>query len=169
VFGDNIDTDAVIPAEFMPGKDDLDLGLHCFEYVRPEFREKAKQGFNVVVAGIGFGCGSSREEAPRALKGSGIEAVIARSFAFIYARNQANMALLGIILNDERFYQLATEGAEISIDVGKRTLSVAGESFEFALSLIEERLLAGGGVTEMYKKYKAEVRISPATVYFKLC
>lgn len=116
-----------------------------------------KQGWNITVAGIGFGCGSSREEAPRALKGCGVNVVIAKSYAFIYARNQSNMALLGITLTDEKFYQLATEGEEITVDVPKRKIIVKNQEFGFSLSDIEERLLAGGGVTEMYKKYKSEV------------
>jgi len=73
-----------------------------------------------VVAEKGFGCGSSREEAVRALKGSGIKAVVAQSFAFIYSRNQPNMALLGIVLQDPLFYTLAQEGEEMSIDVPNR-------------------------------------------------
>jgi homoaconitate hydratase len=87
-FEDNVDTDAIIPAQFMPGKDDVDLGTHAFQYVRPTFVDRAKEGYNIVVGGIGFGSGSSREEAPRALKGAGIKAVIAKSFAYIYSRNQ---------------------------------------------------------------------------------
>jgi homoaconitate hydratase len=73
VFEDNIDTDAIIPAQFMPGKDDEDLGTHCFEFVAPQFRERVAQGFDIVVAGIGFGSGSSREEAVRALMGCGVK------------------------------------------------------------------------------------------------
>jgi homoaconitate hydratase len=174
-FGDHVDTDAIIPAEFMPGTSDEDLGSHCFQYVKPEFRDKAQQGFSIVVAGFGFGSGSSREEAPRALLGCGIKAVIARNFAFIYARNQPNMSLLGITLTDDRFYELAQEGAAISIDVRRRLVRVrsavhpdspdstaAAEDpssagwtdFAFGLSIMEERLIGGGGVTEMYKKYK---------------
>jgi len=87
-FEDNIDTDAIIPAQFMPGKDDQDLGTHAFQYVRPEFAQKVKEGNTIIVAGAGFGSGSSREEAPRALKGAGIKAVIAKSYAYIYSRNQ---------------------------------------------------------------------------------
>eukprot|EP00834_Sanchytrium_tribonematis_P000672 NODE_13_length_54415_cov_0.522424.p6 type:complete len:562 gc:universal NODE_13_length_54415_cov_0.522424:28134-29819(+) len=163
-FGDHIDTDAIIPAEFMPGKDDLDLGTHCFEYVRPEFRQKAKEGFQIVVGGYGFGSGSSREEAPRSLNGSGIQAVIARSYAFIYARNQPNMALLGITLDDEEFYKNVEEGAEIEIDVPQRKILVHRYSqtssanspphiWSFKLSQIEESLLKGGGVTQLYQDY----------------
>lgn len=82
-FGDNVDTDAVIPAQFMPGVDDADLGSHCFEHVRPEFRQRAANGATIIVAEHGFGSGSSREDAVRALKGAGVRMIIARSFAFI--------------------------------------------------------------------------------------
>ncbi|KNE71305.1 3-isopropylmalate dehydrogenase [Allomyces macrogynus ATCC 38327] len=153
VFGDNIDTDAIIPAPFMPGKDDHDLGTHCFEYWRPEFRDKVTQGFTIVVAGEGFGSGSSREEAPRALKGAGVQAVIAKGYAFIYGRNQYNMALLGVIVKDDKFYELAQEGSEIEVDVPARRVRIAGHEFPFALSDFEERLVSGGGVTDMYRKY----------------
>ncbi|KAJ2159779.1 hypothetical protein GGF46_002774 [Coemansia sp. RSA 552] len=152
-FGDNIDTDAIIPAQFMPGVSDEDLGTHAFQYYRAEFRERVAQGFDIVVAGGGFGSGSSREEAPRALKGAGVKAVIAKSYAFIYSRNQPNMALLGIVLKDDHFYDLAQEGAEVSIDLPKRTIYCGGHSFVFDLSTMEERLILGGGVTEMYQKY----------------
>ncbi|KAG0079391.1 hypothetical protein BGZ90_002775 [Linnemannia elongata] len=150
---DNIDTDAIIPAQFMPGTSDVDLGTHAFQFVKPEFRDLVKQGFDIVVGGSGFGSGSSREEAPRALLGAGVKAVIAKSYAFIYARNQPNMSLLGITLDDEAFYKDAQEGAEVAIDVKDRKVHCNGKEYPFGLSLMEERLLAGGGVTEMYKTY----------------
>lgn len=156
-FEDHIDTDAIIPAEFMPGVSDEDLGTHCFQYVRPEFREKVKQGFTIVVAGVGFGSGSSREEAPRALKGSGVQCVIAKSYAFIYERNQYNMALYGIKIKDDKFYELASEGKEISIDIQSRLVTIDGKKFSFELSSMEEKLIEGGGVTDLYKKYKNEL------------
>ncbi|KAJ1762924.1 hypothetical protein LPJ62_000005 [Coemansia sp. RSA 2167] len=168
-FEENIDTDAIIPAQFMPGVSDEDLGTHAFQYFRPEFREKATQGFDIVVAGVGFGSGSSREEAPRALKGAGVKAVIAKSYAFIYSRNQPNMALLGIVLKDEKFYDLAQEGAEVSIDLPARKIYCGGSVFVFNLSTMEERLILGGGVTEMYKKYgnllfRAAIAADPESV-----
>ncbi|KAI8052450.1 hypothetical protein BDF22DRAFT_726110 [Syncephalis plumigaleata] len=144
-FDDHVDTDAIIPAEFMPGVSDEDLGTHAFQYFRPEFIPRIAEGR--------FGSGSSREEAPRALRGAGIQAVIARSYAFIYGRNQPMMSLLGITINDDRFYELAQEGADIVIDVKERVVECGGERFGFGLSLMEERLMAGGGVTEMYKRY----------------
>ncbi|RUS27061.1 Isocitrate/isopropylmalate dehydrogenase-domain-containing protein [Jimgerdemannia flammicorona] len=152
-FEDNVDTDAIIPAQFMPGKDDIDLGGHAFQFVRPEFVERVKQGFNIVVGGIGFGSGSSREEAPRALMGAGVQAVIAKSYAFIYGRNQQNMGLLGILLEDERFYELAQEGAEVDIDLLKRVITIGGEQFGFSLNDFQFKLLANGGVTNMYNKF----------------
>jgi homoaconitate hydratase len=87
-FEDNVDTDAIIPAQFMPGTSDEDLGSHAFQYVKPDFVQKVKEGYNIVVGGTGFGSGSSREEAPRALKGAGVKVVIAKSYAYIYSRNQ---------------------------------------------------------------------------------
>ncbi|KAJ1813022.1 hypothetical protein LPJ75_003366, partial [Coemansia sp. RSA 2598] len=178
-FGDNVDTDAIIPAQFMPGVSDQDLGTHAFQYYRPEFREKVAQGYDIIVAGIGFGSGSSREEAPRALNGVkrgpneyGVKAVIAKSYAFIYQRNQANQSLLGLVLKDEKFYELAQEGAEVSIDLPGRKIYCAGHSFTFNLSTMEERLILGGGVIEMYSKYsnmlfRAAIAADPESVLKK--
>ncbi|KAJ2368878.1 hypothetical protein H4S02_010022, partial [Coemansia sp. RSA 2611] len=171
-FEDHVDTDAIIPAQFMPGVSDEDLGTHAFQYYRPEFRDKVAQGFDIIVAGIGFGSGSSREEAPRAIKGAFVKAVIAKSYAFIYSRNQPNMALLGIVLKDEKFYDLAQEGAEVSIDLPNRKIYCGGHSFTFNLSTMEERLILGGGVTEMYKKYgnllfRAAIAADPESVLKK--
>lgn len=151
---------AIIPAEFMPGTSNQDLGTHCFQYVRPEFRQKAAQGFTIVVAGSGFGSGSSREEAPRALLGCGIQAVVAKSYAYIYGRNQPNMALLGVIVKDEGFYERAKEGRKLTLHLSERVLSVSGNdgqeapvTFPFELSRMEEAMIQGGGVTELYRSY----------------
>ncbi|KAI8929966.1 Isocitrate/isopropylmalate dehydrogenase-domain-containing protein [Entophlyctis helioformis] len=152
-FEDHVDTDAIIPAEFMPGVSDEDLGSHCFQYTRPDFRAKVAQGFDIVVAGAGFGSGSSREEAPRALKGIGVQAVIARSYAYIYGRNQPNMALLGVMVRDDGFYERAQEGATVTIDLDSRTVAVDGATYPFELTRMEEKIIAGGGVTSLYKRY----------------
>ncbi|KAJ1934316.1 hypothetical protein FBU59_005738, partial [Linderina macrospora] len=108
-------------------------------------------------------------EAPRAIKGANVKAVIAKSYAFIYQRNQPNMALLGIVLKDEKFYELAQEGAEVSIDLPNRKIYCGGKTFSFVLSTMEERLILGGGVTEMYKKYgnllfRAAIAADPESV-----
>ena len=91
-FGDNVDTDQIIPAEYLVTMDNLELAKHAFENARPEFARKVKHG-DLIVAGRNFGCGSSREHAPRALMGAGIECVIAESFARIFYRNSINIGL----------------------------------------------------------------------------
>ena len=138
------------PAVTLPGGDEV-LGEHCFELVRPEFRGRVKLGFDIIVGGQAFGCGSSREEAPRAIKGSGIKAVIAKSFAFIYGRNQPSLALLGIVIKDEEFYTHAEEGAEVEIDVPRRVVRCGSFVYPFNLSPIEEALVGAGGIAEIYK------------------
>ena len=91
-FSDNINTDDIIAAKYLVSTDAKELGRHCFESIKPDFLNKVKPG-DIIVAGKNFGCGSSREHAPRALKGCGITCVIARSFAGIFFRNAINIGL----------------------------------------------------------------------------
>uniref|UniRef100_A0A8H7KB12 Isopropylmalate dehydrogenase-like domain-containing protein n=1 Tax=Bionectria ochroleuca TaxID=29856 RepID=A0A8H7KB12_BIOOC len=158
-FGENVDTDAIIPAEFMPGVDNADLGSHCFQYFRPTFREKASAGSRVIVAEHGFGSGSSREDAVRALQGAAVEAVIARGFAFIYERNQLNMGLFNIKLQDDEFYHIAQEDSVIVIDKESKTVQIEGydKVFYYRQSDIEETLLQAGGVLPLYRKLGSKV------------
>ncbi|KAF7532735.1 hypothetical protein G7054_g7712 [Neopestalotiopsis clavispora] len=151
-FADNVDTDAIIPAEFMPGKDNIDLGSHCFEYFRPDFRQKAHDGARIIVAQDGFGSGSSREDAVRALQGAGIIGVIAKGFAFIYDRNQLNMGLFNAIVTDDEFYQHATEGSTITVDKDQKVITICGvnKSFHYQSSWIEDTLLNAGGILPLY-------------------
>ena len=95
-FGDNIDTDAIIPGRFLTINDAAELATHAFEGIRDEFSKEAKEG-DIIVAGRNFGCGSSREHAPLALTGAGIQMVIAESFARIFYRNSINVGLLPVI------------------------------------------------------------------------
>ncbi|KAL5336609.1 hypothetical protein BJX70DRAFT_389805 [Aspergillus crustosus] len=154
-FAENVDTDAIIPAEFMPGVDNADLGSHCFQYFRPEFREKAISGSQIIVAEHGFGSGSSREDAVRALLGSGIQAVIAKGFAFIYERNQLNMGLFNIKLQDEDFYSNVHEDSMITINKGSKSIQIDGldKVFYYEQSEIEEALLDAGGVMPLYTEF----------------
>ncbi|KAI7764302.1 hypothetical protein LZL87_013642 [Fusarium oxysporum] len=160
-FGENVDTDAIIPAEFMPGVDNADLGSHCFQYFRPEFRNKAKSGSTVIVAEHGFGSGSSREDAARALQGAGVEAVIAKGFAFIYERNQLNMGLFNIKINDPRFYELAQEDSVITINKDNKTIQIEGSdmTFYYVQLDVEEALIESGGVLPLY----SEARNKPSS------
>jgi 3-isopropylmalate dehydratase small subunit len=91
-FGDNIDTDVIIPAPYLVTTDKAELGKHCMEGVDPAFSQKVGAG-DILVAGKNFGCGSSREHAPMAIKGVGISCVVAESFARIFFRNAFNMGL----------------------------------------------------------------------------
>ena len=138
-------------------KSDRDLSRHCLEYTHPDFRESARAGFNIIVAGKAFGCGSSREEAPRALKGLGVQCVIARSFSFIYGRNQPTIALLGVLINDDEFYKLAETGVEIQINVPRRCVSVAEREFSFTLDEMELSLIRSQGLAQAFLKYGNEV------------
>jgi homoaconitate hydratase len=156
-FGDNVDTDSIIPT----GKwmsDTLEaLGRGAFCYTRPEFYDRAQAGATIVVAGECFGSGSSREPAPIALQAAGIQAVIAKSYAFIYGRNQANNGLLGIKLNDEEFYELAHDGEEVSIDVTNHVVHCGGKGFSFRLDPIQQKLLSSGGLIKVYNQFGADL------------
>lgn len=91
-FGDNIDTDVIIPARYLVTTDATELGQHCMEAIDPDFAKRVQIG-DIIVAGENFGCGSSREHAPLAIKGVGISCVIAKSFARIFYRNAINIGL----------------------------------------------------------------------------
>jgi 3-isopropylmalate/(R)-2-methylmalate dehydratase small subunit len=91
-FGDHINTDDIIAAKYLVSTDAKELGRHCLEGIKPDFISKVSPG-DIIVAGKNFGCGSSREHAPLAIKGCGIQAVIAKSFAGIFFRNAINIGL----------------------------------------------------------------------------
>ena len=153
-LGDFIDTDALAPGPTLTTcKTDEEFGEHVLEYTHPDFRAKVNNGHQVVVAGRGMGVGSSRECAVSALKGAGVKAVIARSFAFIYSRNQPSLGLLGIVMEDEEFYAAAQEGEDISIDVGSRRIEVAGRSWPFRLSNMEYKLTVNNGIAKTYGRF----------------
>ena len=91
-FGNDINTDDIIAAKYLVSTDAQELGKHCLESIKPDFASKVNPG-DIIVAGKNFGCGSSREHAPLAIKGCGIKAVIAKSFAAIFFRNAINIGL----------------------------------------------------------------------------
>jgi len=98
-FGDNINTDDIIAAKYLNSQDPDYLGKHCMENIMPDFSKKVKSG-DIIVAGKNFGCGSSREHAPLAIKGCGVSLVIAKSFARIFYRNAINIGLPILILKE---------------------------------------------------------------------
>jgi aconitate hydratase/homoaconitate hydratase len=129
-FGDNVDTDAIIPGAFCHLTKLEDLGAKAFAVVRPDFPAKAAAGAQVVVAGEGWGSGSSREQAVLALKGAGIRCVVAKSYAFIHKRNLVNEAVPFLLVSDPAFYEAAGEGAEIELDLALGRACVGGVWFQ---------------------------------------
>jgi 3-isopropylmalate dehydratase small subunit len=112
-FGDNVDTDVIIPATYLVTTDYGELGKHCMEGLDPAFAEKVRPG-DIIVAGKNFGCGSSREHAPMAIKGAGISCVLAESFARIFFRNAFNMGLA--IFEAPKVSAAVQAGDQLSVD-----------------------------------------------------
>jgi 3-isopropylmalate dehydratase small subunit len=115
-FGDHVDTDQIIPAERLTSNNNDRLGTFIFEKARPEIAGKIKKG-DIIMAGRNFGCGSSREHAPRALLQVGISCVVAESYARIFYRNSINVGLLLVECKVD-----VHEGDELSIDLAKGTI-----------------------------------------------
>ncbi len=114
-FEDNIDTDLIIPARFLNTSDEKELSKGCFADLRPGFYEKVRKG-DIIVAGRNFGCGSSREHAPVAIKACGISLIIAKSFARIFYRNAFNIGLP--LLECEEADQIR-DGDTLNVDLSK--------------------------------------------------
>jgi len=115
-FGDHLDTDAIIPARHCNTSDRAILALHCMEDADPEFAGKVRPG-DLIVAGLNFGCGSSREVAPIAIRAAGVSAVVAKSFARIFFRNAINIGLP--ILECPEAAEGIRQGDEIEVDTGR--------------------------------------------------
>lgn len=128
-YGDNVDTDVIIPARYLNSSDPAELALHCMEDIDKDFTKKVKKG-DIIVAEKNFGCGSSREHAPIAIKASGIGCVIAETFARIFYRNAINIGLP--IIECKEAAQGIEEGDEIEVnfDTGMITNITKGKSFK---------------------------------------
>ena len=153
VVGDHIDTDAIIPANFLVSTDPAELGSHCMEGMDPKWRDKVEPGNSVIVAGRNFGCGSSREHAPVAIVGAGIPVVIAHSFARIFYRNAFNMGLVPIEVGDA--FAEFKESDELEVDMAAGTVSnkTTGKVIEFPpLPEAMRAILDAGGLAEFVKK-----------------
>jgi aconitate hydratase/homoaconitate hydratase len=119
---------------------------------------KARAGASIVVAGEGWGSGSSREQAVLALKGAGIEAIVAKSYAFIHKRNLVNEALPFLVVQDARFYELAKEGEPVEVDLAQGTVQVAGQSFRAEEpSKMIQALNAEGGIVPAIQHHGTQV------------
>lgn len=149
-FGNDIDTDIIIPGRYLVLTDEKKLAEHCMEPLDPEFNNKAQEG-DFIVAGTNFGCGSSREHAPIALKGVGIAAVIAESFARIFYRNSTNVGVP--LLEASGISKVLEEGEEIEVDMEKGVIiSESGKEYKFKkLPSFMLEILKKGGLIQYLK------------------
>ncbi len=151
-YADNVDTDVIIPARYLNTPDAQELAAHCMEDIDRDFVSKVRPG-DIVVAGWNFGCGSSREHAPLALKTSGVGCVIAKSFARIFYRNSINIGFP--ILECEEAADKISAGDEVSVDfaTGVITDKTTGEAFRAAAfpEFIQD-IISGGGLLASLKK-----------------
>ncbi|MGH8617594.1 MAG: 3-isopropylmalate dehydratase small subunit [Burkholderiales bacterium] len=126
VFGDHIDTDVILPTHAIVTTDLEVLAKHCFTGLMPDFRARVQPG-DLIFAGENFGCGSSREHAPIAIKACGISGIVAKSFGRIFYRNAINLGLAVVECPDAISH--ATAGGEASVDFATSTLTVGGRKF----------------------------------------
>lgn len=151
-FGEDIDTDAIIPARYLNTSEPAELAKHCMEDADPAFMQKMQMG-DIIVAGKNFGCGSSREHAPIAIKAAGISCVIAVSFARIFYRNSINIGLP--ILEAPAAVAALQEGQKIEVDFqsGKIHNLTTGETFQAVpFPKFMQELIAAGGLINYIKK-----------------
>lgn len=149
IFGDDVDTDVIIPGKYLRTKDARLWAEHAMEGLDPHFASDVKTG-DVIVAGRNFGCGSSREQAARALKGAGVAVVVARSFARIFYRNAINVGL-ALIEADVS----AQKGDMIEVDLANGTVQVGERTYqgtrlpEFLMEILKD-----GGLVEHRRRQK---------------
>ena len=151
-YGDNVDTDVIIPARYLNTTDDRELASHCFEDLDKGFKKKVKER-KIIVAGSNFGCGSSREHAPLSIKASGVKAIIASSFARIFFRNAINIGLPVIAsIEASNFIQ---DGDELEIDLSSGKIKDITKDKIFEVNPLPEfiqRIIRSGGYVKFTKE-----------------
>ena len=151
-YGDNVDTDVIIPARYLNTIDKKELASHCMEDIDKNFVNKVENG-DIMIAGNNFGCGSSREHAPIAIKESGISLVIAKSFARIFYRNSINIGLA--ILECPEAAERISEGDKVEADLDKGIIynRTTGESFETKpFPEFIQKIITNGGLVESIRR-----------------
>lgn len=167
VFGDNIDTDVIIPARYLVTSDPVELAKHCMEDLDAGFAHKVKSG-DAIVAGENFGCGSSREHAPLALKGAGISVVIASSFANIFYRNAINIGLP--ILECPEAARAVRQGDEVraNLTTGRIKVNSDGITHTYQAQSYPDSILriiqAGGLIAATREKLRAAGKLPTGRV-----
>lgn len=151
-FGDDVNTDDIIPARHLNTTDRAELAKYCMEHIDKNFSKKVKAG-DIIVAGRNFGCGSSREHAPIAIQAAGVSYVIAGSFARIFARNSINMGLP--IVESKEAASRIRAGDAVSIDTTKGIIRnmTRKESYAFEkYPPFMQRIIKAGGLMNVIKK-----------------
>ena len=152
IFGDDIDTDAIIPARYLNMSDPAGLALHCMEDADPTFPGKVSRG-DLIAAGKNFGCGSSREHAPLAIKEAGVSCVIAASFARIFYRNAVNIGLP--ILESPEAAAFLKEGHQVAVNLEKGEIVevLSGRTFSAApFPPFMQEIMARGGLIKFVRE-----------------
>lgn len=151
-YGDNIDTDVIIPARYLTSTDPLELAAHALEDLDPSFVAEVRPG-DVIVAGNNFGCGSSREHAPMALGGSGVSGVVAKSLARIFFRNAVNTGLAVLVCPEA--VDAIDDGDEVELDIASGTVTVIGKELSFGAEPMPDfvaEIVASGGLVEWVRE-----------------
>jgi len=151
-FGDNVNTDVILPGKYLPLIDPKELGQHAMEGLDPAFTKKAKDGV-ILVAGKNFGCGSSREQAPIALKYAGVKCVLAESFARIFYRNAINVGLP--VVQCKNVSDKVEEGDELLVDLKTGTVKNGSKGITLSATQLPPfilEILSDGGLIENLRK-----------------
>jgi 3-isopropylmalate/(R)-2-methylmalate dehydratase small subunit len=151
-FKDNIDTDVIIPARYLNTSDPKELALHCMEDYDSEFVKKMNQG-DIIIAGRNFGCGSSREHAPIALKAAGVSCIIAQSFARIFFRNAINIGLP--IFESIEVVEQCSQGDMLEADTVQGVIKNLTKDKVYKTNLLPEfiqKIIAVGGLRKYVKE-----------------
>ena len=157
-YGANVDTDVIIPARYLNLSDPAELAKHCMEDIDKDFLKRVQPG-DVMVGTTNFGCGSSREHAPIAIKAAGISCVIAKSFARIFFRNAINIGLP--LLESEEAVDNIKNGDTVEVDLEKGTIKNVSTGKTFTAKPYPEfmsELIAAGGLVEYTKKRLAKTK-----------
>lgn len=157
-FEDDVDTDAILPGRYLVLTGEKELAACVMEGCDPNFSEKVKKG-DIIVAGKNFGCGSSREHAPIAIKGAGISAVVAESFARIFYRNSVNIGLL--LIEAKGISKNINEGDEIEINMDEGVLKDLNNFKEFEIKPLPDfmmNIMGEGGLISYMKNHLTEIK-----------
>lgn len=158
-YGANVDTDAIIPARYLNVSDPAELARHCMEDIDEDFLSKVQPG-DIIMATTNFGCGSSREHAPLAIKAAGIACVIAKSFARIFFRNAINIGLP--VLECEEAVDNTEAGDTLEIDLSQGKITNITKNMAFVANQYPDfmaELISAGGLVEYTKKRIANRRV----------